>query len=654
MPMATTEHPPSTGRLRAWMLEGLSDMGKPGGHTGPHAEPEPPHQGQRWWRVMCLTGVDYFSTLGYQPGIAALAAGLLSPIATIVLVVVTLAGALPVYRRVAEESPHGEGSIAMLERLLSFWQGKLFVLTLLGFAATDFLITITLSAADASTHLVENPHLTSALHGHQMVITLFLVALLGAVFLKGFLEAIGVAFALVGVYLALNLVVVIDGLWHVLTAEHVVTDWTSALTAQHGNVFVMVGLALIVFPKLALGLSGFETGVAVMPHVQGDPGDTEERPTGRIRDTKKLLTTAAIIMSAFLITSSFITTLLIPANEFKAGGRANGRALAYLAHQYLGGAFGTIYDISTIAILWFAGASAMAGLLNLMPRYLPRYGMAPHWARAVRPMVIVFTLIAFLVTWIFDANVDKQGGAYATGVLVLISSAAIAVTIAAHKAGQRRWTIGFAVIAVVFLYTTVVNVIERPDGVKIGACFIVGIILVSLLSRLARAFELRVTSVTLDPLAERFVRDMASRKMRFIANEPGHRDKAEYRDKIEQIRADNEMPEQEDFVFVEVTVTDPSEFEAGMTVRGEVLHGRYRVLTLESASIPNALAALLLHVRDVTGCTPHIYFEWTEGNPFANFLRFFLFGQGEVAPVTREVLREAEPDRARRPRVHTG
>ncbi len=652
--MVTTERPPSTSRLRAWMLEGLSDMGKGGGHTGPHAEPEPPHQGQRWWRVMCLTGVDYFSTLGYQPGIAALAAGLLSPVATIVLVVVTLAGALPVYRRVAEESPRGEGSIAMLERLLSFWQGKLFVLTLLGFAATDFLITITLSAADASTHLVENPHLTEALQGKQMLITLFLVALLGAVFLKGFLEAIGVAVALVGVYLLLNLVVVITGLWHVVTAGHVITDWSSALTTQHGNVFAMIGVALIVFPKLALGLSGFETGVAVMPHVKGDAGDTEERPVGRIRDTKKLLTTAALIMSCFLIATSFITTLLIPEKEFKTGGQANGRALAYLSHEYLGNAFGTVYDVSTIAILWFAGASAMAGLLNLMPRYLPRYGMAPHWARAVRPMVIVFTLVAFLVTWIFDANVDKQGGAYATGVLVLISSAAIAVTIAARKAGQRGWTITFAVISVVFLYTTVVNVIERPDGVKIGACFIAGIVLVSLLSRLARAFELRVTSVSLDPMAERFIRDMASRKMRFIANQPGHRDKAEYRDKIEQIRADNDMPEQEDFVFVEVTVTDPSEFEAGLTVRGEVLHGRYRVLALESASIPNALAALLLHVRDVTGCTPHIYFEWTEGNPFANFLRFFLFGQGEVAPVTREVLREAEPDRELRPRVHTG
>ncbi|KOV54425.1 amino acid transporter [Streptomyces sp. AS58] len=648
--MAATERP-APGRLRAWLLEGLSDIGKTG---AAHAHPPPAHEGQRWYRVMCLTGVDYFSTLGYQPGIAALAAGLLSPIATIVLVLVTLAGALPVYRRVAAESPHGQGSIAMLERLLTFWKGKLFVLTLLGFAATDFLITITLSAADASTHLIENPHLNEALHDSQMLITLVLIALLGAVFLKGFLEAIGVAVALVGIYLSLNAVVVVAGLWHIATEGHVITDWASALTAEHGNVFVMIGMALIVFPKLALGLSGFETGVAVMPHVKGDPGDTEEHPEGRIRGTKKLLTTAALIMSCFLITTSFITTLLIPAQEFEEGGQANGRALAFLAHEYLGNVFGTVYDVATIAILWFAGASAMAGLLNLMPRYLPRYGMAPHWARAVRPMVIVFTLVAFLVTWIFDASVDAQGGAYATGVLVLISSAAIAVTIAARKAGHRSWTIAFSVISVVFLYTTIANVIERPDGVKIGACFIAGIMILSLTSRLARSFELRVTSVTLDDMAERFVRDISSRRIRFIANEPDTRDFAEYRDKIEQIRRDNDVPAQEDFVFVEVTVTDPSEFESGLTVHGAVMHNRYRVLTLESASVSNALAALLLHVRDTTGCIPHIYFEWTEGSPSANFLRFFLFGQGEVAPVTREILREAEPDPVRRPRVHTG
>ncbi|MET7763283.1 amino acid transporter [Streptomyces sp. NPDC005393] len=639
-------------RLRAWLLEGLTDLAKR--QPGPHAEPEDAHRGQPWWRVMCLTGLDYFSTLGYQPGIAALAAGLLSPLATVVLVVVTLVGALPVYRRVAEESPHGQGSIAMLERLLTFWKGKLFVLTLLGFAATDFLITITLSAADATAHLVENPHLTDVLHGHEVAVTLILVGMLGAVFLKGFTEAIGLAVALVAVYLLLNAVVVAVGLWHIFSAPHVVPDWSHALTAQRGSPLVMVGVALVIFPKLALGLSGFETGVAVMPHIEGKPGDTEERPIGRIQGAKKLLTTAAVIMSVFLITSSFITTLLIPQHEFKAGGQANGRALAYLAHEYLGSAFGTVYDASTITILWFAGASAMAGLLNLMPRYLPRYGMAPHWARAVRPMVLVFILIAFLVTWLFRADVDAQGGAYATGVLVLITSAAIAVTIAARRARQRGWTTAFGAISVVFLYTTAVNVIERPDGVKIGACFITGIMAVSLLSRVARAFELRVTSVTFDPMAERFVRDIAHRRIRFIANKPEARDLAEYREKLHQIREDNDIPADEDMIFVEVTVADPSEFESELQVHGEVAHGRYRVLTLQHATVANALAALLLQVRDLTGQRPHIYFEWTEGNPLAHFLRFFLFGQGEVAPVTREVLREAEPERNRRPHVHVG
>jgi hypothetical protein len=555
---------------------------------------------------------------------------------------------------VARESPHGEGSIAMLERLLSFWKGKLFVLPLLGFAATDFLITITLSAADATAHVVENPNLADALHGREVLITLVLIALLGAVFLKGFTEAVGIAVVLVGAYLVLNVVVVAVSMWHVTTEPHVVGDWSQALTAEHGSPLAMVGVALLVFPKLALGLSGFETGVAVMPHVEGEPADTEERPAGRIKGTQQLLTSAAVIMSVFLITSSLVTTWLIPQDAFKSGGEANGRALAFLAHQYLGNAFGSVYDISTIAILWFAGASAMAGLLNLMPRYLPRYGMAPAWARAVRPMVLVFIAIAFFVTWIFDADVDAQGGAYATGVLVLITSAAIAVTIAAKRARQRGWTTAFGLISAIFLYTTGANIVERPDGVQIGGCFIAAIIAVSLLSRIWRAFELRVTSVTLDSMAERFIRDVSHRKARFIANEPDARDNAEYRDKLHQIRADNDIPPEDDLIFIEVTVGDPSEFESDLDVYGSVLHGRYRVLTLESSTVPNALAALLLHVRDTTGQQPHIYFEWTEGSPVSHFVKFFLFGQGEVAPVTREVLREAEPDRDRRPRVHVG
>ena len=638
--------------LRSWLMQDVREEGRT--NTGPHASPQQMEKTRSWWQVMCLTGVDYFSTLGYQPGIAALAAGAISPIATVVLVVLTLVGALPVYRRVAAESPNGEGSIAMLERLMSFWKSKIFVLVLLGFAATDFMITMTLSAADATAHLVENPHLEPFLAGHQVAITLILLVLLGGVFLRGFKEAITVAVVLVAVYLALNIVVITVAFGHVAAEPMLWSHWTAALTQQHGNPSVVVGIALLVFPKLALGLSGFETGVAVMPHIHGGPDDTPAHPAGRIRGAKQLLTTAAVIMSVFLITSSVVTTLLIPPAEFQPGGAANGRALAYLAHQYLGNTFGSIYDASTIAILWFAGASAMAGLLNLIPRYLPRYGMAPQWARAVRPLVLILTLAAFIITILFHADVDAQGGAYATGVLVVISSAAVAVTLAARHARQRRLTIAFGVMTLIFSYTTVANIIERPQGVKIAAVFITAILSLSLASRLARSFELRVTEVTFDKLAQLFIRDVAHRTIRFIANKPESRDRAEYSDKLRQVSRDNDLTDPNDVIFIEVTVKDPSEFAGHLHVTGETQHGRYRVLTLSSPTVPNALAALLLAVRDRTDRLPHIYFEWTEGNPAANLIRFLIFGVGEVAPVTREVIRRAEPDRNHRPHVHVG
>ena len=287
---------------------------------------------------------------------------------------------------------------------------------------------------------------------------------------------------------------------------------------------MMVGIALLVFPKLALGLSGFETGVAVMPHVHGDPDDTEAHPAGRIRGTKRLLTTAALIMSVFLITSSLVTTLLIPPAEFQPGGAANGRALAYLAHEYLGSTFGTVYDVSTIAILWFAGASAMAGMLNLVPRYLPRYGMAPEWARAVRPLVLVFTLVAFLITLIFDADVDAQGGAYATGVLVLITSAAVAVTLAARQARQSGLTVAFAVSSLVFIYTTVANILERPDGVKIAAFFIAAILMVSLVSRFAAHSSCASPMSPSTKPRRSSSATLRDRTIRFVANEPDSRD----------------------------------------------------------------------------------------------------------------------------------
>ena len=651
--MSTTElEPPAGGRVRSWLF--ADQEGPTADHLGPHADDRQLAKQHPWWKVMCLTGVDYFSTLGYQPGIAALAAGSLAPIATVVLVLLTLFGALPMYRRVAWESPHGQGSIAMLERLLPFWRGKLFVLALLGFAATDFIITITLSASDAAAHVVENPHVPDGLHGQELAITIGLVGLLGALFLKGFREAIGVAVFLVIAYLGVNAVVIAVALWRVAENPTLVTDWSSRMTTEHGNPVMLVLLAFVVFPKLALGMSGFETGVAVMSHVQGDDSDDPHRPEGRIRNTKNLLTVAALIMSVYLITSALVTTWLIPAEQFQDGGEADGRALAYLAHQYLGDTFGTAYDLSTIAILWFAGASAMAGMLNLIPRYLPRYGMAPEWARAVRPLVLILTATALLVTMIFNADVNAQGGAYATGVLVLFSSAGVAVTLAAHHARQHKLAIGFGVITVVFIYTLVLNVLERPDGVKIATCFIVAIVGVSIISRLHRAFELRTTQIAFDDTAHLFVRDAARRTIRFIANEPDLGDVTEYRQKIHQIIDDNDLPDANDIIFVEVTRTDPSNFESVLDVHGKVMHGHYRVLTIESPSIPNALAAFLLHVRDITGARPHIYFEWTEGNPTRQMAKFLVLGLGEVAPVTREIVRRAEPDPHQRPHIHAG
>ncbi len=601
---------------------------------------------------MCLTGVDYFSTLGYQPAIAAVAAGLLSPFATIVLVALTLFGALPVYRRVASESFKGSGSIAMLERLLPWWTGKLFVLVLLGFAATDFMITITLSAADATAHAIENPFAPSWFQGNQVIITLVLVTLLAIVFLRGFREAIGIAVVLVAIYLALNVVVILVSIGQIIVHPVEVSNWWGAVNTQHGNPLVVIGIALIVFPKLALGLSGFETGVAVMPQITGASSDVEANPLGRIRGAHRLLTTAAIIMSSFLITSSLVTTILIPQKDFAAGGPANGRALAYLAHEYLGPLFGTIYDLSTICILWFAGASAMAGLLNLVPRYLPRYGMAPNWARAVRPLVLVFTAIAFLITIVFNANVDAQGGAYATGVLVLITSASVAVTLSARHRKQKKRTVGFAIVAVVFLYTTVANVIERPDGIRIAALFIIGILVLSIVSRIQRSLQLRATSVEFDDTARTFIcQDAELGHIRIIANEPDDGSAQEYRSKNSDERRFSHIPQRSKIIFLEVHRADSSDFEEDLLVRGVLKHG-YRVLEIQSGNIPNTIASVLLKIRDETNVVPTIYFEWNEGNPFSNMFKFLITGVGDVAPVTREVLRGSEKNPKRRPAVH--
>jgi hypothetical protein len=224
-------------------------------------------------------------------------------------------------------------------------------------------------------------------------------------------------------------------------------------------------------------------------------------------------------------------------------------------------------------------------------------------------------------------------------------SASFASTVAAHRKGHTRASAGFAVITAVFSYTLVANVAERPDGIKIAAIFILAILVTSFGSRVHRAFELRVGEVILDDQAQQILDEAAAEgPLHLIAHDPQE--------------ASSRLPSGQDspgaggpLLPLEVFVRDSSDFTADVTVRGVERDG-VRLLQAQGPTVPNTIAAILLALLDRTGEVPHVYFSWTEGGPINHLIRFLVFGDGEVAPVTREVLRRAEPTPERRPRVH--
>jgi hypothetical protein len=667
---------------------------------------------------MCLLGVDYFSTLAYQPSMTYQLAGRLGPLATLVVILVTLGGALPVYWYVAGKSPRGEGSIAMLERLVHGWRGKSLVLLLLGFAATDFVMVKTISVADAAVHVIGNQYepwqdtlayvadwskeegkgfvgsSVAAYFNKQLVVTL-LLGVLGFTFWfmlrKGFnRNVIVLAVPLMLVYLLLNAVIIGSGIWHLLRNPEVVHDWFELILQGDWQIeqqerwfipgaglladwLLIALLCLLFFPRLSLGLSGFELSLILMPQVEGDAKDDPERPLRRIRNTRKVLVTAALIMSIFLFGSVLVTNLLIPLEELGLEGAASNRALAYLAHggrladmneslgPLFGLLFGTIYDVTTILILTLAGTSVMTALATLLPQFLLRFGMTLRWALRWGLLLMLFGLLNLAVTLYFRADVNDQRGAYATAVLVLFTSASSVTVLdqrrrrAPELPGRRLWrwfVSGYGLIALVFAASTVAVIARSPSGLLIGGGFILILFATSVLSRALRVNELRTVGFQFKDEHSCFLWN-SLRLADFpvlVPHRPG-RHQRDFKDK--QIREHHQLSPDADVVFIEMEVADPSDFTQDLLIEVFEEGNRFVIKAGRCVSVSHAIAAIALEMSRYSK-PPGLHFGWPDMDLMTASWSYFAFGEGNVPWKVRELIQLAEPDLDKRPRVIIG
>ncbi|MBI3412023.1 MAG: amino acid transporter [Planctomycetes bacterium] len=662
-----------------------------------------------WLWVMCLLGLDYFSTLAYQPSITAEVAGRLGPIATAVVVLATLLGALPVYCYLAGRSPTGAGSIGMLERVVRGWKGKTLVLLLLGFAATDFTMLKTLSLADAAVHVIKNEEggwqstlkdWTEQLRSHgsdhlgptfaaylddQLTVTLIL-GVVGFVFWfvlrNGFNRNVLVlAVPLVAIFLVLNGLLLGGGIVYLVQHPYIWHDWLEKVGsgdwliqppfwAGHGWGTVLL-LSMLFLPKLALGLSGFEMSMIIMPQVRGKPG--EDPPRTRIRNTRKVLVSAALIMAVYLLTSSVVTGLLIPRSEMLEGGRAANRALAYLAHggdltfgaepilPWCGPLFGSIYDLTTVLVLSLAGTSVMTALAVLLPQFLLRFGMELKWAHRWGVLLMLFALINLIVTLYFKASVDAQRNAYASGVLVLMSCACVVTVLDKRQLRaelkdpslRRRLNVGyFWLIAGVFVATTLAVAIHSGGGFMIAGCFIAVLLGTSIVSRALRVDEVRTIGFEFKDDHSKLLWDTL-RMADFPVLVPHRPGKHERENKEAQIRRDHQLAPDADIVFLEVEVDDPSNFFQNLLIEATADDHCFVIRVTRCTSVAHAIASIALEMSRYSK-PPGLHFGWSEMDLLSASWSYMAFGEGNIPWKVRELILRAEPDPEKRPRVIIG
>lgn len=681
------------------------------GQADPAAAPQPAPFTAAWSWVLCVVGLDYLSTLAYQPSVAFSAAGRLAPLVTVLVAGVTLFLALPIYWRTAGRSHKGGGTTALLERVVPGWFGKLLLLVLLSFGAVDLVFTRTFSAAAAAEHITHSPDpawqallndatrggeglrqqlppwvrsLTDGAWNRQTVVSLVVLVIgtvVGVVFFKGYTRNfVRLAALTVAAYLGLTLFVLGSGAAYLADHPHLVERWWADVWAGNWKPGVeakpvvgwgaMLGHCLPLFPALALGLSGFELALMAMPLVRGRPGDDPERPRGKIRNTRVMLTAAALSMSAYLLGSTLVTTVLIPPAALVTDGQAKYRALAYLAHggtladgqpgTALGGAFGPLfgaaYDVGTVAILAFAGLSFAMTLSQWIPPYLARLGMEFQWSVRLGFLVYLFTALKFAVTAYYGADVDAHRAAYLTGVLALFGFGALA---AAADVWQHRAALGrrkalrvpplYVVALLVFGASLLWVVYQRPVGAAFAGGFVLVTVVVSVVSRTWRSTELRFDGFEFaDALTEReWARLKASDYPVLVPVRPGLVD---LREKEIEARTRHRIPGTTPVMLVQADLADPSEFHQRPLVRIARENGRVVIRISRCCSVPHAIAAAALEIAS-DGAVPEVHFGWSAENPVSANLHFVMFGSGNVPWMVYTLIRRANVPDARKPRV---